>query len=112
MDDHYIPTPIDISGIALDDHLLGLTERLAKHAHDLWALQRLRDGWKWGPVRCDTNRAHPCLIPYEDLPEAEKEYDRRAALGTIKAVIASGYRITMSPMKERAEPVVAADGGA
>ena len=38
---------------------------------------------------------HPCLVPYEDLPESEKEYDRNAALGTIRAVIACGYRITI-----------------
>lgn len=92
----YIPKPLDTSTVELEDCLLELTELLAKHAHDLWAEQRFSDGWKWGPIRCDTARTHPCLLPYEDLPEGEKLYDRNMALGTIKAVIASGYRIVVS----------------
>ena len=87
------PTPIDTDAVELEEYLLELTERLAKHAHDLWAMQRLRDGWKWGPVRCDSDRTHPCLVAYEELPEEEKIYDRSAALGTLKAVIASGFQI-------------------
>lgn len=96
MDSEYIPRPLDTSGVQLEDPLLELTELLARHAHDVWALQRINDGWKWGPTRCDTTRTHPCLIPYEELPEAEKSYDRQVALGTIKAVVASGYRIVIA----------------
>jgi RyR domain len=92
----YIPKPLDTSKVELEDCLLELTELLAKHAHDLWAKQRMSDGWKWGPVRCDATKTHPCLIPYEDLPESEKLYDRGTALGTIKAVMACGFRIVSS----------------
>ena len=94
MVDDYRPEPLDTSAVVLDDQILELTELLAKHAHDLWARQRLGDGWRFAPQRCDVARTHPCLISYEDLPDNEKEYDRNAALGTLKAVIACGYRIT------------------
>ena len=36
----------------------------------------------------------PCLVPYADLPESEKEYDRNTAMQTLKAIIALGYGIT------------------
>ena len=70
-----------------------LTERLAEHAHDLWAAQPMKDGWTYGPQRDDHAKKHPCLIAYADLPESVKEYDRQTALGTLKAIIALGYKL-------------------
>jgi hypothetical protein len=89
----YRPRPIDTSGVKLADQLRELTERLAEHAHDIWAQQRLAEGWTYGPARDDTTRQHPDLVAYADLPETEKAYDRSAAMETLKAVIALGYRI-------------------
>lgn len=89
----YHPAPIPTAHVTLSPELHALTERLAKHAHDLWAAQRIKDGWIFGPKRDDTAKHHPCIIPYADLPESEKEYDRNAALGTLKAILALGYRI-------------------
>ena len=89
----YQPKPIDTSSVHLTKDLLDLTERLAENAHDIWARQRLKDGWRHGPHRDDARKEHPCLTPYRELPEAEKEYDRLAALETLKAMTALGYRI-------------------
>jgi ryanodine receptor 2 len=89
----YQPNPIDTSAITLDKELLDLQERLAENAHDLWAKGRMADGWTHGPRRDDQAKKHPCLVAYADLPESEKKYDREAALGTLKAIMALGYRI-------------------
>ncbi len=89
----YRPRPIDTSGVQLPADLEPLVERLAENAHDLWAARRIADGWTWGPQRDDAAKKHPCLVPYADLPESEKGYDRDAVLGTIRAVLALGYRI-------------------
>lgn len=89
----YEPRPVDTSGVELPPELLALTERLAEHAHDVWARQRLADGWRYGPKRDDARREHPSLIPYDQLSEAEKVYDRNAALETLKLIVALGYRI-------------------
>lgn len=89
----YQPQPIPTKGVDLPRELLPLTERLAENAHDLWAAQRLAQGWRYGPERKDAQKLHPDLIPYADLPDSEKEYDRLAALGTLKAILALGYRI-------------------
>jgi hypothetical protein len=89
----YRPHPMRIEEIQLSRELLELTERLAEHAHDLWAQQRMADGWAYGPRRDDAAKRHPCLVPYADLPESEKEYDRQAALGILKAILALGFDI-------------------
>jgi hypothetical protein len=98
----YEPNPIDTSGIALTCEIERLTERLAENAHDLWARQRRADGWTYGQHRDDTTKRHPCLVPYASLPESEKRYDREAAMGTLKAILAFGYiiqRRTDSPVR-------------
>lgn len=89
----YQPRPIETSRIVLPPELVPLTERLAENAHDLWAAQRLAQGWTFGPQRDDAKKLHPCLIPYDQLPDHEKEYDRIAALGTLKAILKLGYQI-------------------
>ena len=89
----YKPKQIDTSHIILDREIEELTEMLAKNAHEVWALQRLADGWVYGSKRDDAKKEHPCLVEYEMLPESEKEYDRQTAMETIKSIIALGYRI-------------------
>jgi hypothetical protein len=90
----YQPRPVATGAIELSPELRELTERLAENAHDLWAQQRLADGWTYGRQRDDAAKRHPCLVPYRDLPESEKEYDRLMALGTLRAILALGYQIT------------------
>jgi hypothetical protein len=90
---NYNPKPVDTSKIALSKEILELTEHLAENAHDIWAKQRMAEGWTYGLRRDDKEKKHPDLVPYKDLPDSEKEYDRKAAMETLKAIIALGYRI-------------------
>ena len=76
----YQPNPIDTSNIQLSASLLALTEQLAENAHDLYARQRLGEGWRYGPQRNDVTKENPTLVPYQELPESEKEYDRQMGL--------------------------------
>ena len=80
--------------MTLTPEIVALTELLARNAHDVWAQQRLADGWRYGKQRDDGRKEHPCLVPSDELPESEKQYDRNAALETLKAVVALGYAIT------------------
>ena len=89
----YQPKPMDTSDVKLPGELRKLTEKLAENTHDIWARQRIAEGWTYGPERDDGGKKHPDLVPYSDLPESEKEYDRQTALETLKAIIALGYRI-------------------
>ena len=89
----YDPKPIKTSAIELSKDIVELTERLAENTHEVWARERMGQGWRYGEKRDDEHKLHPCLIPYEDLPESEKDYDRQTALETIKVILALGYRI-------------------
>ena len=89
----YEPQPIDTSDVSLTAEIKKLQELLAENAHDHWALQRMAEGWTYGPPRDDPGKRHPCLVPYKELPESEKEYDRSAAIETLKAILALGYRL-------------------
>lgn len=89
----YNPKPIDTSNAKLTKDILDLTDILAKNAHDIWALQRMSEGWRYGAQRNDDRKEHPNLVAYEELSDSEKEYDRKAALETLKAIIALGYHI-------------------
>lgn len=89
----YQPKPIDTSGITLPSQLLELTEEIAENVHENWSAGRIAEGWSYGETRNDEKKTTPCLIPYSELPEEEKEYDRRTALQTLKTIIALGYTI-------------------
>ncbi len=89
----YKPSPIDTSKVELPKELLELTEKIAENVHEIWALGRISEGWNYGESRNDENKTTPCLVPYSELPESEKEYDRNTALETLKSIIALGYKI-------------------
>lgn len=90
----YHPRPIDTADITIPTFLSGLSEALAANAHDVWAAQRLHDGWRYGKTRDDAAKLHPCLVPYDKLPDEEKKYDRNLVNETICSIIALGYKIT------------------
>ena len=89
----YRPEPADLSGVELPAELLALTEKIAENVHEVWAAGRIAEGWTYGPVRDDAAKRTPCLVPYGELPESEKEYDRRTAMDTLRFLIAEGYVI-------------------
>ena len=89
----YQPQPLDTSHVQIPPNLQGLMEKLSVNVHDIWADQRLKDGWKFGSARDDAKKEHPCLTPFNELSESEKEYDRRVVRDTVRALLALGYRI-------------------
>ena len=90
----YTPCPIDMSDVKLPVDLEMRIEEIAKNVHEVWAQSRLDQGWTLGDKRDDALKTHPCLVPYEALPEQEKDYDRDTVMGTIKMLFKLGYRIT------------------
>lgn len=94
MKNDYIPSPADTSMVQLPEELLPLVEEMAKNVHEVWSRNRISEGWTYGPERDDANRRHPCLVPYEELPENEKEYDRATSQETLKLIMKLGFTIT------------------
>ena len=95
-DKTYVPRPIDTSSVELPEELLRLGELLAKNTHDVWARQRIREGWVYGELRDAEQKTHPDLVPYEELPEGEKQYDRSTSMETLRVILSLGYRIVKS----------------
>ena len=89
----YTPHPLPTGSVELPASLLALLEKLAENTHEVWSAQRIREGWTFGPQRDDATKKHPCLVPYADLTESEKEYDRKTAAETLKAILLLGYTI-------------------
>lgn len=85
---------MDTSDVRLPEELLPLIEQMAKNVHEVWARNRMEQGWTYGIERNDVLKHHPCLIPYEELPEVEKAYDRDTAVSTLKLISKLGFKIT------------------
>lgn len=90
----YVPHPIDVTGVELDEELMELTESIAENAHEVWASKRRNEGWSYGPKRDDVLKEHPDMVPYSELPESEKYYDRDMAMNTIRLVRKLGFNIS------------------
>lgn len=89
----YKPVPVDTSDIVLPKELLMLIEKIAENVHDVWAAGRISEGWIYGNVKGPEKKTTPLLIPYDELPDREKEYDRNTALETLKLIVKLGYEI-------------------
>lgn len=90
----YTPHPIDVSDVTLNEDLIELTEAIAENAHEVWASKRMAEGWKYGPQRNDELLEHPDMIPYCELTEGEKYYDRALAMNTLRLVKKLGFNIS------------------
>ena len=89
----YHPKLLDLKHMELPDILDELREAIAENAHDRWALERQSEGWTYGPKRDDSTLETPDMVPYAQLPESEKQYDRVMAEDTLKLLTALGYKI-------------------
>ena len=89
----YKPGLPNLTSIEIPEDLETLTELLAEHAHDVWAIERQSEGWTYGRERNDRKLETPDMVPYSELPETEKQYDRIMAVNTIKLLLANGYKI-------------------
>ncbi len=90
----YTPKPIDTTDITLPEELLSLTEKIAENVHDVWAEGRISEGWTLGETKDPEKKTTPLLIPYEELADSEKAYDRNTAIETLKLIVKLGYTIT------------------
>ena len=90
----YIPQPIDTTDVRLPEELEQLVEQMAQNVHEVWAQTRIDQGWQYGAERNDVLKHHPCLVPYEELPESEKEYDRNTSIETLKLILKLGFKIS------------------
>lgn len=44
--------------------------------HKIWEDFMKNDGWSYAKEKSHTNKTHPCMVPYDELPEFEKLKDQ------------------------------------
>ena len=96
---NYEPHPLDLDDVIIEPELMELREAIAENAHEVWAKTRKDQGWAYGAERDDAKKLHPDMIPYNLLPESEKEYDRQMAINTIKLVKKLGWDLVKHKYK-------------
>ena len=96
---NYNPTPTDTSHVELSPELMELAELMARNVHEVWSKMRMSQGWTYGPERNDVKKTHPCLVPYDELPEEEKIYDRNTSIETLKFIVVNGFEINNKDKK-------------
>ena len=89
---HYKPHPINLSDVKLEKEIVELREAIAENAHEVWAKARRDEGWTYGPERDDSEKTDPNLLPYDLLPEKEKESFRQISMESIKFLKKLGWR--------------------
>ena len=94
MKQSYTSQTIDTSDVKLPKELETLVEQMAKNVHEVWAQTRIAQGWTYGERRDDQLKTHPSLIPYEELTEEERDYDRNTSVGTLKFILKQGFKIS------------------
>lgn len=97
----YTPKAMNARPEDLPEELQPVLEQLAEAVHDNWAAGRLAEGWTYGPNRDDTARTHPDLLPYAELEESERAFDRSTAAQTIQSLLDLGYRILPAESEEK-----------
>ena len=90
---NYDPHPLNLDDVQIEPELMELREAIAENAHEVWAKTRKDEGWSYGPVRDDIQKKNPDMLPYNLLPESEKDYDRLMAMNTIKLVKKLGWEL-------------------
>lgn len=86
--------PAGGSAVAIDPHDPRV-ERLAKREHERWLRRKVKTGWRFGDPRDDVRRLHPCVRPWEELPEDERDKDRLIVVELPKIVEAAGMTIAI-----------------
>lgn len=90
---NYVPYPIKCNESDIPDEVMKILEKISRNTHEVWAEGKMRDGWQYNEFYSANTKMHPNLVPFEQLIESDKQYDRNTSLGVIKCLIAEGFEI-------------------
>jgi hypothetical protein len=92
---NYVPNPINVDDVVLPEKIAEITEYIAENTHEEWAKQRFREGWTFAPKTNKKLKQSFDLVPYCELIDSEKEYDRKMAMNTLRVLYKLGYKIEL-----------------
>ncbi|XP_076856683.1 ryanodine receptor 2 isoform X3 [Brachyhypopomus gauderio] len=89
----YKPSPMDLSHIKLASTQEAMVDRLAENAHNVWARDRIRQGWTYGIQQDVKNRRNPRLVPYVLLDERTKKSNKDSLREAVRTLLGYGYNL-------------------
>uniref|UniRef100_A0A669BFC7 Ryanodine receptor 1 n=1 Tax=Oreochromis niloticus TaxID=8128 RepID=A0A669BFC7_ORENI len=93
MSNGYKPAPLDLNHVKLTPNQNQLVEKLAENGHNVWARDRVRQGWTYSIVQDIVNKRNPRLVPYNLLDERTKKTNRDSVNNAVRTLIGYGYNI-------------------
>lgn len=93
MSNGYKPAPLDLSHVRLTPAQTTLVDRLAENGHNVWARDRVAQGWSYSAVQDIPARRNPRLVPYRLLDEATKRSNRDSLCQAVRTLLGYGYNI-------------------
>uniref|UniRef100_A0A8D2L723 Ryanodine receptor 3 n=1 Tax=Varanus komodoensis TaxID=61221 RepID=A0A8D2L723_VARKO len=105
MSNGYKPAPLDLSEVKLLPSQEVLVDKLAENAHNVWAKDRIKQGWTYGIQQELKNKRNPRLVPYTLLDERTKKSNRDSLREAVRTFAGYGYNIE-PPDQELADQTV------
>ncbi|XP_072481376.1 ryanodine receptor 3 isoform X5 [Notamacropus eugenii] len=96
MSNGYKPAPLDLSDVKLLPPQEILVDKLAENAHNVWAKDRIKQGWTYGIQQDLKNKRNPRLVPYALLDERTKKSNRDSLREAVRTFIGYGYNVEPS----------------
>uniref|UniRef100_A0A3P9HZG3 B30.2/SPRY domain-containing protein n=1 Tax=Oryzias latipes TaxID=8090 RepID=A0A3P9HZG3_ORYLA len=93
MSNGYKPAPLELSDVKLNPGQEVLVDKLAENAHNVWAKDRIKQGWTYGIQQDLKSRRNPRLVPYALLDERTKKSNRDSLREAIRTIVGYGYDI-------------------
>ncbi|XP_041353187.1 ryanodine receptor-like isoform X2 [Gigantopelta aegis] len=97
----FVPNPVITSKIQLPAYVENVRDKLAENLHEIWAMNKIEQGWSYGEVRDPDRKKNPSLTQFEKVPMSEKKYVITVAFETLRTLLALGYHITINPQQQQ-----------
>ncbi|XP_035389753.1 ryanodine receptor 2 isoform X3 [Electrophorus electricus] len=89
----YKPSPMDLSHIKLASTQEAMVDKLAENAHNVWARDRIRQGWTYGIQQDVKNKRNPRLVPYALLDDRTKKSNKDSLREAVRTLLGYGYNL-------------------
>ncbi|KAG5262307.1 hypothetical protein AALO_G00273740 [Alosa alosa] len=89
----YKPAPMDLSHIRLASAQEAMVDKLAENAHNVWARDRIRQGWTYGIQQDVKSKRNPRLVPYVLLDERTKKSNKDSLREAVRTLLGYGYSL-------------------
>ncbi|XP_060047921.1 ryanodine receptor 2 isoform X1 [Erinaceus europaeus] len=107
----YKPAPMDLSFIKLTPSQEAMVDKLAENAHNVWARDRIRQGWTYGIQQDVKNRRNPRLVPYALLDDRTKKSNKDSLREAVRTLLGYGYNLEAPDQDHAARTEVCSSTG-